>query len=104
MRFLATNALTLMPVACEGDRILANEDHPHATVLAYPARGVGELARADGEATDDDLAALLGSTRARIAQSLDIPSTTTDLAERLGRLPSTRPSHLSGLADSGLVD
>ncbi len=103
-RFLATTALTLMPVACEGDRILANEDYPDATVLAYPARGVAELGRPDGDVPDDDLVALLGATRARIARALDVPSTTTDLAERLGLAPSTISRHLSGLAGSGLVD
>ena len=42
-RFEASQALILAPMAGEPDRILANEDHPEATAIAYSARGSAEL-------------------------------------------------------------
>jgi DNA-binding transcriptional ArsR family regulator len=101
--YLAEKALTLMPLATDRDLIVANEDHPEATILAYPARGSAELwedvPRAGGE-----LALLLGETRATIARALELPATTLDLATRLRLAPSTVSRHLSALAELGLAD
>jgi DNA-binding transcriptional ArsR family regulator len=101
--YVAERALTLMPLACEPEQILANEDHPDATVLAYAARGSAELWEPP-PAPHAELARLLGDTRATLALALATPSTTTDLALRLRLAPSTVSRHLSGLAETGLVD
>ena len=101
--YVAEQALTLMPLACEPEQILVNEDHPDATVIAYAARGAAEL-WAPPPAPHAELARLLGDTRATLALALATPSTTTDLALRLQLAPSTVSRHLSGLAETGLVD
>jgi hypothetical protein len=80
--WLAVNALTLMPLASESDRILANEDHPDATIIAYAARGSAELWEQTASPSRE-LALVLGQTRATIARALELPTTTSDLAARL---------------------
>jgi DNA-binding transcriptional ArsR family regulator len=102
--FVAKPALTLAPVACEPDLLLINEDHPNATVIAYAARGSAELWEVTRHAPADDLAALLGTTRAAVALGLALPSTTSELADRLGLAPSTVSRHLTGLLAAGLAD
>jgi DNA-binding transcriptional ArsR family regulator len=101
--YVAEQALILMPLACEPEQILANEDHPDGTVIAYAARGAAELWEPP-PAANAELARLLGDTRAALALALATPSTTTDLALRLRLAPSTVSRHLSGLAETGLVD
>ena len=102
--YVAEHALTLAPIACEPELILANEDHPDATVIAYAARGTAELWGEAQRAPANELAALLGATRARIALALAAPATTSALADRLALAPSSVSRHLTALLESGLVD
>ena len=100
---VANPALTLAPVACEPDLVLVNDDHPDATVIAYAARGSAELWEGSRPPAAE-LAALLGATRAAVALGLALPSTTSELADRLGLAPSTVSRHLTGLLAAGLAD
>jgi DNA-binding transcriptional ArsR family regulator len=103
--YVAQPTLTLAPIACEPDLVLVNEDHPGAaTVIAYAARGSAELWEEARRAPQGELAALLGPTRASVALALAVPSTTSELSDRLGLAPSTVSRHLTGLVDAGLAD
>ena len=102
--YVANPALTLAPVACEPEMILVNPDHPEATVIAYAARGSAELWEEARCVPTDELAVLLGATRASIALALATPATTTTLAEWLNLAPSSVSRHLSSLLATGLVD
>ncbi|NEA31407.1 helix-turn-helix domain-containing protein [Streptomyces sp. SID13031] len=71
-------------------------------VISYPARGAGLV----WEARDSGcgrLPALLGRSRAAILQQLDIPRSTTTLANLLRLAPGTVSDHLSVLSSSGLL-
>ena len=102
--YVARGTLVIAPVACEPDLLLANEDHPDATLIAYAARGTAELWGEPLRAPADELVALLGRTRAGIGLALATPATTSGLAERLELAPSTVSRHLAALLESGLVD
>ncbi len=102
--YVADKPLLLIPLACEQQRILANEGHPDATVIAYGARGSAELWGEGIREPGAELAALLGGTRATIALALALPATTTDIAEQLELSPSTVSRHLSELVATGLAD
>ncbi|HVK24658.1 MAG TPA: winged helix-turn-helix domain-containing protein [Actinokineospora sp.] len=69
-----------------------------SSTIYYPAHGVG------GERQpEQDVARLVGSTRARLLGDLDVPRSTSDLSERLRLSPSTISYHLSVMHGSGLV-
>lgn len=102
--FYDAKALTLAPMACEPERILINEDHPNTTVIAFAVRGAADLWDERMREPEPELASLLGPTRARIALALELPSTTSGLADALRLAPSTVSRHLSALASTGLVD
>lgn len=73
-------------------------------MIAYAARGTAELWDEARRLPADELAALLGVTRATIALALGTPATTTALAEHLRLAPSTVSRHLSALLATGLVE
>jgi len=73
------------------------------TVIRYPARGIGTLWAPDTQASPEALVALLGAPRARLLTLLASPSTTGDLAARLGVTPSAVSQHLRVLRAAGLV-
>ena len=90
--YVAEHALTLAPIACEPELILANEDHPDATVIVVRrARHRGAVGRGAARA-GRRVAALLGATRAGVALALAAPATTSALADRLALAPSTSPA------------
>lgn len=102
--YVADKPLMLLPLACEPERLLANEDHPDATVIAYAARGSGELWGEGVREPAAELASLLGETRATIALALALPATTSDLADQLALAPSTVSRHLAAVVEAGLAD
>lgn len=53
---------------------------------------------------EPNLAALIGRTRGTILMCLELPQTTTELADRLGQSPSSVNQHLTLLHRSGLVN
>jgi DNA-binding transcriptional ArsR family regulator len=96
-------SLVLIPIPAAPDRLVINEEHPGATLIAYPARGLQEL-WAPRRPTGRELAELLGESRACVLLSLELPSTTHDLAARLHMAPSTVSRHLTALAGLGLAE
>ena len=72
-------------------------------VLVYPPRGLAELWREPTEAQSDPLAALVGRTRATLLAMVDLPRTTTQLAEQLDLSPAAVSEHLKILKEIALV-
>jgi DNA-binding transcriptional ArsR family regulator len=105
-RELSCSKLLLVPsVFARGVRMFAERD----TVIAmsYEARttcfvaGLNE--RRSSQPHADRLAILLGDSRARVLRSLEMPKTTTEVAESLGLAKSTVSQHLAVLASAGVV-
>jgi DNA-binding transcriptional ArsR family regulator len=74
-------------------------------VLVYPPRGVAELWREPSAALSesDPLAALVGRTRATVLATVDLPRSTTQLAEQLDLSPAAVSQHLKILRQAALV-
>ena len=70
-------------------------------MLTYGARGAGDVWRA--LRPDRRLAALVGRSRARLLDHLDLPATTTGLAVTLGLSAPAVSRHLGVLESCGLV-
>ncbi|MDX6373608.1 MAG: hypothetical protein QOD98_2596 [Nocardioidaceae bacterium] len=73
-------------------------------VVSYGARGAGRVWQQPGRGTPSGLPDLIGRSRALILESLDVPRSTTSLAQALGLSLSTVSEHLSVLAASGLLE
>jgi DNA-binding transcriptional ArsR family regulator len=72
-------------------------------VLIYPPRGVAELCEDSRTEQTDPLRALVGRTRATLLAMLDLPRTTTQLADQLDLSPAAISQHLKILKDTTLV-
>lgn len=74
-------------------------------VLVYPVDpGAGWLARGgDDPAGRPPMAQLIGPTRARVLEVLDVSRTTTELARVLELTPATASRHATVLREAGLV-
>lgn len=96
--------LLLLPIAFATPRVFVMLDEPYQPTLCYPPRGVATLWGSGSEWTPKALEALLGGRRAAILRSLEVPLTTTDLADRVGVTPAAVSQQLTQLRDSGLVE
>jgi DNA-binding transcriptional ArsR family regulator len=76
-------------------------DEPPA--LAYPARGIATLWETEPPRGRAAVVALIGSRKSAVLSCLDRPTSTTDLAARLGITPGAVSQHLAVLHDAGLV-
>ncbi|MFG2136070.1 DUF5937 family protein [Streptomyces sp. NPDC048650] len=101
MQDLDGRGVLLLPSVFVWPDVVSGFDPPWQPTVIYPARGVGGLwsERESGPA----LVGLLGANRAAVLAALDIPSTTSALAHRLGLAPSSVSGHLSVLRDAGLL-
>ncbi|MGI5242798.1 ArsR/SmtB family transcription factor [Dactylosporangium sp. CA-139066] len=93
--------LAILPTAFSGRHawILESGDR---RALWYPPRSVHAVFAA-APPPPAPLAALLGGTRAAVLTLLATPSSTGDVAERLGLAPATASHHLTALRDAGLI-
>jgi DNA-binding transcriptional ArsR family regulator len=73
-------------------------------VVSYGARGAGRVWQPPGRETPAGLPDLIGRSRALILESLDVPRSTTSIAQSLGLSLSTVSEHLSVLAAAGLLE
>jgi DNA-binding transcriptional ArsR family regulator len=71
--------------------------------IGYPARGVGGLWAEAPPVAHAPLADLVGRSRATLLALLDLPRSTTELAEQLGVTPATVSEHLAVLRLNNLV-
>jgi DNA-binding transcriptional ArsR family regulator len=93
--------LFLLPTAFTGAKAWIM-DSGADRALWYPPRALGALFAA-APPPPEPLAALLGTTRAAVLTLLTTPSSTGDVAERLGLAPATASHHLTALRDAGLI-
>lgn len=82
---------------------LAVTGAPHVPTITYPPRGLGRLWEDRQDTTDSPLADLVGRTRAAIVSHLDLPMSTTHLANQLGVSAPTLSVHLGILRNAGVV-
>ncbi|MGD6743248.1 DUF5937 family protein [Streptomyces sp. BH106] len=102
-RDLDGRGLVLLPsVFCWPD-VVSGFDPPWQPTVAYPARGVGALWSAPAARAPNALANLLGRGRADVLCALAEPASTSALAHRLGRAPSSVSAHLAALRAAGLL-
>ncbi|MFI7083294.1 ArsR/SmtB family transcription factor [Streptomyces anulatus] len=103
---ITKSRLLLVPTVFSGGLRLLVEG-PAGVAMSYQARATGRLriltAGADGDRSEDRLALLLGKGRAQVVRALELPMTTTAVAESLGLAKSTVSQHLAVLSDSGVV-
>jgi DNA-binding transcriptional ArsR family regulator len=74
-----------------------------ANVVSYAARGSGRVWQQPGRETPAGLPDLIGRSRAMILDCLDVPRSTTSIAQLFGLSISTVSEHLSVMAASGLL-
>jgi len=97
--------LVLIPAVFDWPGIAVLVDSGLQPTLSYSPRGIAEIwdepedARGDG-AMDD----LIGGTRADIMRVLNVPMTTSELAQRLHLTPAAVSQQLGVLRRSGVVD
>lgn len=99
--------LTLTPSVFLYPDLLVGANDSGKLCMTYSARGVGRvwerLGAAPADNLDAGLGALLGRTRATILCELEVPKTTTQLAEILALSLGNVSQHLTVLRENGLV-
>ena len=103
LRSLDGRGLVLVPSAFQWQRPSTIVDPPWQPTLLYPARGVGLLWEQQGVSGSEQLAGVLGTTRAALLAALDAPRSTTALAAQIELTPGGVSQHLSALKEAGLV-
>lgn len=99
---LRGRGLPLVPSVFVDRRVLWNVRADSPPVAVYPARSVATLWRRPVPASPG-LAAVLGTTRARLLAMVRDPATTTGLALRTGLSPAAVSQHLHTLHAAGLI-
>jgi hypothetical protein len=102
-RDLSGQGLVLMPSVFSWPDVVSGFDPPWQPTVVYPARGIGGLWAEPADRTPEALVRLLGRGRAAVLAALDDPATTTALAHRLRRAPSSVSEHLAALRGAGLL-
>ncbi|MEV6328825.1 helix-turn-helix domain-containing protein [Streptomyces sp. NPDC051909] len=105
-RSIERSTLVLVPsVFSAATRIFTSNER--VTAMSYQVRATGFLhVGCPGERAEpsrDRLALLIGSGRARVVRALEVPKTTTAIAESLGFAKSTVSQHLTVLTAAGVV-
>ncbi|WP_427892530.1 ArsR/SmtB family transcription factor [Kribbella sp. GL6] len=100
---MAGQGVLLVPCVFTWPAGLAVTGAPHVPTITYPPRGLGRLWEDRQDTTDSPLADLVGRTRAAIVSHLDLPMSTTHLANQLGVSAPTLSVHLSILRNAGVV-
>jgi DNA-binding transcriptional ArsR family regulator len=96
--------LLLMPSAFVWPIYQVILDEPWQPTIAYTPRGVANLWCTEPPPVAQSLELLLGKGRAEVLLSLEPPSSTLEIAKRLGLVPSSVSEHLSLLKQAGLVE
>jgi DNA-binding transcriptional ArsR family regulator len=99
---LRGRGLPLVPSVFVDRRVLWTIRSSSRPLGAYPARGTATLWPATAP-VEDGLAAVLGSSRARLLRLLQAPLTTAELARLLGVSAPAVSQHLQALYRAGLV-
>jgi DNA-binding transcriptional ArsR family regulator len=99
---LGGQGLLLIPSVFIWPLIALVHEAPWQPTVIYPALGSGLLWE-PATLSSTALGELIGSRRASVLASLDVPSSTTELARRFGASPGSVSQHLSVLQRAGLV-
>jgi DNA-binding transcriptional ArsR family regulator len=97
------NGVVLAPVALWRGRPLVGILPGGAVLIAYPVRNVLHEEPTQPLSREEDLADLLGHTRARMLHALTEPCGTAELAQRVTRSPAVTSEHASVLRRAGLI-
>ena len=79
---------------------ISSEEPPH---IMYPARGLGTLWETRMTTPPTALVGLIGRVRAQLLRLLETPTSSTELAVRLGVTPTAVNQHLRALRAAGLL-
>lgn len=93
----------LVPCVFIWPKLTVTDTEPYQPTITYAARGVGDVWATPLDTAEAPVAELIGKGRAALLAVLDLPQSTTQLADRLGVAPSTVSEHLSILRRSRLV-
>jgi DNA-binding transcriptional ArsR family regulator len=96
--------LLLIPLVFVCPRLTVMFDDPWQPTLAYPPRGLATLWESEAPKPDKALVELVGGSKAAILEALEIPTTTTELAARVGVTPGAVSQQLAQLRRAGIVD
>lgn len=99
---LAGRGLLLVPAVFAWPSVWPRTDPPWDPALVYPPPGIADLWMPDGR-RDDALESLLGRRRAQVLLELDRPTSTLELARRMGVSAGSVSEHLTILRRAGLV-
>lgn len=99
---LAGRGLVLVPSAFTWPRVFVKATPQWPPVLRYPAAGAAGL-WLDRQAPSQGLAGVLGSARSQLLEELEVPASTTELAQRCGMSPAGVSAHLHKLKAAGLL-
>jgi DNA-binding transcriptional ArsR family regulator len=99
---LAGRGLLLVPAVFTWPNVWPRTDPPWDPALVYPPPGIADLWMPDGR-RDDGLESLLGRRRAQVLLELDRPTSTLELARRMGVSAGSVSEHLTILRRAGLV-
>ncbi|MFC5182079.1 ArsR/SmtB family transcription factor [Actinomadura harenae] len=99
---LAGRGLLLVPSVFTWPRVQVVPP-PYQAMLSYPVSGVATVWESRPGPRAGALGALVGRARAEILHLLDAPSSTTELARRLGVTPGAVSQHLAVLRSCDLV-
>ncbi|WP_431683192.1 DUF5937 family protein [Kitasatospora sp. KL5] len=102
-RALGGRGLLLVPSAFVWPRVFSVTSPAWQPTLRYPPRGVATLWERRTE-LPQNLASVIGRSRAHLLAELDTPASTTDLARRTGITAGGVSQHLTALRAAGLVD
>jgi DNA-binding transcriptional ArsR family regulator len=97
---LAGRGLRLMPSVWTRPAVAIGWKQP---TLVYPLRASSWAWEDAGDDCDDRLAAVLGTTRARVLRALMSDHTTTELARALRISPASASTHAAALRGAGMV-
>ncbi|MGW6499520.1 DUF5937 family protein [Nonomuraea angiospora] len=101
-RSLRGLGLLLVPCVFVWPRIFSVTTPPYQPTVRYAPRGIATLWERRRMDPPEALAAVLGQTRARLLAELDQPTSTRDLAQRVGLSQPGVNQHLTALHRAGL--
>ena len=100
---LSGRGLLLVPCAFAWPDVFVLTAEPNTPTVSYSPRGVGTLWHRPGTTDRSALAEVLGRTRAALLSQLDLPMSTTQLADALALSAPTLSVHLQALARAGIL-
>lgn len=100
---LRGRGLLLVPCAFAWPDVMVLTAEPHTPTVSYSPRGLGRLWEQHRSRRRSALADVLGRTRADLLAQLDLPMSTTQIAEQLALSAPTLNVHLKALHAAGIL-